>query len=99
MTKILEVCDPVVDGNLIACSTCCSAFLIFLDVVRRIRLSFRLRYALAAENLFLRKQLALYAERSQDSSSQDGCQVNARIAFQTLCVQALTIVKPDTFVR
>jgi hypothetical protein len=38
-------------------------FHLVLDALSFIRLSLRRRYALAAENLFLRKQLALYLER------------------------------------
>jgi len=36
---------------------------LFLDVLRFIQLGLRFRYTLAAENLFLRKQLSLYVER------------------------------------
>ena len=36
---------------------------LLLDALRFIKLSLRPRSALAAENLFLRKQLALYLER------------------------------------
>jgi putative transposase len=36
---------------------------LLLDTLRFIKLSLRPRSALAAENLFLRKQLALYLER------------------------------------
>jgi putative transposase len=38
-------------------------FDLLLDALRFIRVSLRPRCALAAENLFLRKQLALYLER------------------------------------
>jgi len=38
-------------------------FYLLLDTLRFIRVSLRPRCALAAENLFLRKQLALYLER------------------------------------
>jgi len=40
-----------------------TTFDLLLDVLSFTRLSLRPRYALAAENLFLRKQLALYLER------------------------------------
>ena len=40
-----------------------TAVRVLLDVVRFVSLGFRSRSQLAAENLFLRKQLALYRER------------------------------------
>ena len=40
-----------------------AVFDLWLDTLRFIRLSLRSHLALAAENLFLRKQVALYLER------------------------------------
>src|SRR5215472_14810916 len=40
-----------------------TTFDLWMDVLRFIRLSLQPNWALAAENLFLRKQLALYLER------------------------------------
>src|SRR5205814_963698 len=42
-----------------------SAFGVFLDILTFLQLILRSPMALAAENLFLRKQLALYVERKQ----------------------------------
>jgi hypothetical protein len=42
-------------------------FDLLLDTLRFIRVSLRLRCALAAENFFLHKQLALYLERRLNS--------------------------------
>ena len=71
------------------------------DLCRLFGLALKSRAALAAENLFLRKQLSLYEERKARRS-------NTSIAVRwTMAVlgklfawrDALVIVKPDTFVR
>ena len=72
-----------------------------LDALKFIRLSLRPRCALAAENLFLRKQLALYLERKVQPRRP---KPSARLTLALLSRffpwrQALTIVKPDTFIR
>lgn len=76
-------------------------FDLFLDVLTFIRLSLPLRYALAAENLFLRKQAALYVERQVQPRRP---RVAAKLTLVLLSRffawrQASTIVKPGTFVR
>src|SRR6516164_2003517 len=76
-------------------------FDLWLDTLRFIRLSLRPHFALAAENLFLRKQLALYLERQVKPRRP---RVAARLTLVLLSRlfawrQALTIVKPDTLIR
>lgn len=76
-------------------------FDLLLDALRFIRLGLRPRCALAAENLFLRKQLALYLERGAKPR-------RAKVAVRLTLVwlsrlfrwrEALTVVTPETFLR
>ena len=78
-----------------------STFAVLLDALRFIRLSLRLRYALAAENLFLRKQLALYLERQvKPRRAKDATRLTLVLLSKLFAWrEALTIVKPDTLVR
>ena len=76
-------------------------FDLWLDTLRFIRLSLRSPFALAAENLFLRKQLALYLERQVKPRR---AKVPTRLTLVLLSRlfawrEALTIVKPDTLIR
>jgi transposase InsO family protein len=71
------------------------------DAVRYMRLCLRPSPALAAENLFLRKQLALYQERQVKPHRATNAM---RVAMVWLSRwfnwrSALSIVKPETFVR
>jgi len=71
------------------------------DLLRWLRLMFRSRPQLAAENLFLRKQLACYIERRVRPRRTDNA---SRIALVLLSPfidwrELLTIVRPDTLVR
>ncbi len=74
---------------------------VFLDAVVFLRLNLRSGPALAAENLFLRKQLALYVERQKkprratDSIRFTLAQLSGFFDWR----DALTIVKPDTLIR
>ena len=74
---------------------------LLLDALGFMRLSLRPDCALAAENLFLRKQLALYLERkvkpcrARDASRFTLILLSRLFAWR----EALTIVKPDTFIR
>jgi hypothetical protein len=72
-----------------------------LDALRFIRLSLQQRCTLAAENLFLRKQLALYLERQVEPRRPRAAAKLTLVLLSRLFPwrQALTIVKPDTFVR
>jgi putative transposase len=72
-----------------------------VDAVRFLRLCLRLRPTLAAENLFLRKQLALYQERHVKPRRATNA---TRLALVWLgrwfdWRQALAVVQPETFIR
>lgn len=71
------------------------------DLLRLLRLMFRSRTRLAAENLFLRRQLARYIERQIRPRRTDNA---SRIALVLLSHfvdwrELLTIVRPETLVR
>src|SRR5687767_11798878 len=71
---------------------------VFIDALTFVRLTIRSRTALAAENLFLRKQLALYVERKR-KPQQSTDSIRFTLAQLSKCFEwrnALTIVKPDT---
>jgi hypothetical protein len=72
-----------------------------VDLVRFLRTSLRPRAALAAENLFLRKQLALFRERRvKPRRASDSLRLT--LVLLTRCFarrEALTIVQPATLVR
>ena len=76
-------------------------FDLLLDALRFIRLCLRPGCVLAAENLFLRKQLALFGERKvQPHRATDA----ARFVMDAMgrlfeWRGALRVVKPDTFIR
>ena len=78
-----------------------TTFGLWLDALRFIRLSLQPKWALVAENLFLRKQLALYLERkvrprrASDATRLAPVLLSRPFAWR----QALTIVKPDTLIR
>src|SRR4051794_13817647 len=78
-----------------------SAILVLLDVVRIVTISFRARRALAAENLFLRKQLALYQERKvKPRRASDATRwIMATLGQLFAWRDALCSVKPDTLIR
>ena len=74
---------------------------LLLDGLRFIRLSLRPHCALAAENLFLRKQLALYLERKVKPGRASDASRLTLVLLSSLFAwrRALTIVQPDTFIR
>ena len=76
-------------------------FDLLLGAVRFIRLSLHPRSALAAENLFLRKQLALCLERKVKPSRAKAASKLTLVLLSKLFPwpEGLTIVKPDTFFR
>jgi putative transposase len=78
-----------------------TAHAVLTDVGRFLSLCFRSRAALASENLFLRKQLALYEERKvQPGRPTDAVRfVMASLGRLFDWRSALRVVKPDTFVR
>src|SRR5499427_5434870 len=74
---------------------------VFIDALPFFRLTLRSPSALAAENLFLRKQLGLYIERQKKPR-----RATSRIRFTLAQLaklfewrDALTVVKPDTLIR
>jgi hypothetical protein len=71
------------------------------DLVRLLLLSSRSRRALAAENLFLRKQLALFQERRvRPHRAHDSTRLVIVILGRMFSWRdALVNVKPDTFLR
>jgi putative transposase len=78
-----------------------TALTLLADLLRLLRLIFQSRAQLAAENLFLRKQLACYIERKVRPRRADN---PTRVALVLLsrCVawrELLTVVRPDTLVR
>src|SRR5215831_6425250 len=74
---------------------------VLFDLGYFLALCFRSRAALAAENLFLRKQLALFEERkAQPHRATDAVRfVMAALGRVFDWRNALRVVKPDTFVR
>src|SRR5712671_4568291 len=75
--------------------------LLLCDVVRLARLALTPRAQLAAENLFLRKQLALYQERHVKPTRPDpATRVVLVVLSRLLAWRALlTVVQPDTLIR
>jgi len=74
---------------------------VLADSVTFLRLCIRSPAALAAENLFLRKQLSLYVERkTKRQRATDSVRFTlARLSRFFDWQNALTIVKPDTLIR
>ena len=72
-----------------------------VDVVRFALVGIRSRSQLAAENLFLRKQLALYRERRvKPRRADDATRITLVMLSHLIELRAvLTIVKPDTLIR
>ena len=78
-----------------------TAVRLLVDVVRFASIGFRSHSELAAENLFLRKQLALYRERQVKPRRADDATRIALVLLSRLIDwrAVLTIVKPDTLIR
>src|SRR3990167_7353645 len=78
-----------------------TAVQLLVDALRFLLLGFRSRLRLAAENLFLRKQLALYGERRVKSRRADAATRITLVVLSQLIdwKTVLTIVKPDTLIR
>ena len=73
-----------------------TAVRLLVDVVRFVSARFRSRSPLAAENLFLRKQLALYRERQvKPRRADDATRITLGMLSQLIDWRAvLTIVQP-----
>jgi len=78
-----------------------TAMIVFLDFGRLVALGLRTRRALAAENLFLRKQLALFQERKVKPRRADDSTrwMMAALSQMFTWHDALWNVKPDTLIR
>jgi putative transposase len=74
---------------------------LLVDALRFVSLGFRSRSQVAAENLFLRKQLALYQERwIKSRRADDATRITLVVLSQLIDWRVvLTIVKPDTLIR
>src|SRR5262245_50838826 len=74
---------------------------ILTDIVQFTRTAVRSHAQLAAENLFLRKQLALYVERQVKPQRADDATRIVLVALSRLIEwrRILTIVKPDTLIH
>jgi putative transposase len=74
---------------------------VFLDLLTFFRLTLRTPQTVAAENLFLRKQLALYVERkTKPHRATDAARFTlAQLSRFFEWRDALTVVKPDTLIR
>ena len=78
-----------------------TALALLSDLLRLLRATFRSRTQLAAENSFLRKQLAFYAERRVRPRRADNA-TRVTLALLSRFIawrELLTIVRPDTLVR
>src|ERR1700740_2033124 len=78
-----------------------NAFHVSADVLTFVRLCLRSPAAVAAENLFLRKQLGLFVERKRKPRRATD---SVRFTLAQLCRcfdwrDALIVVKPDTLIR
>ena len=78
-----------------------TTFDLLLDALRFMGVSLRPRCALAAENLFLRKQLALYLERKVNPHRAKAPTKLTLVLLSRLFAwrEALTVVKPATLIR
>jgi putative transposase len=74
---------------------------LLIDLLRFVSLAIRSRSQLAAENLLLRKQLALYQERRvKPHRADDATRITLVVLSKLTDWRAiLTIVKPDTLIR
>ena len=74
---------------------------VLFDLVELLRLAAKSRSALVAENLFLRKQLAMFQERNaRPHYAQDSARwLIARLSRLFDWRDALVVVKPDTLIR
>lgn len=79
----------------------CTLLRIASDILRLVSLAMRSHAQLAAENLFLRKQLALYVERQVKPRRADDATRIVLVALSSLVEwrRLLTIVKPETLIR
>ena len=100
--KLLPICreDREIQGNRSVMKFCVLWLNLFADMFRFVILTLRSRNSLAAENLFLRKQLAIYQERGFKPR-----RISHRTRLTLLWLSrifdwrsALTVVTPGTFI-
>ena len=99
---LTSLCDAVPMSSLsCGCELIRAVFAVFLDTLTFVCLTLRSSSALAAENLFLRKQLGLYVERKKKPRrATDSVRFTlAQLARLFEWRNALTVVKPDTLIR
>src|SRR4249920_1408847 len=79
--------------------SCLNLYYVSLDFIRFLDSLFQSRSALAAENLFLRKQLAVYQERQvQPRRATDAARLTMVLAARLFdWKEALVSVRPETF--
>src|ERR1700686_1770357 len=84
-----------------SCAALQTVLRIVCDILRLISAAVRSRAQLAAENLFLRKQLAMYVERQVKPHRADDATRIALVALSWLIDwrRLLTVVKPETLIR
>jgi hypothetical protein len=97
----LPTSDAITTGTVSSPHVLSTALALLADLLRLLRLMFRSRTQLAAENLFLRKQLACYIERQVRPRRTDNA---ARITLVLLSQfvewrELMTIIRPETLVR
>ena len=97
--NLTGLCDAIPMSSL--CEFIRDMFAVFGDIVTFLCLTLRSPSALAAENLFLRKQLGLYVERKKKPRRAT---VSVRFTLGQLARlfewrNALTVVKTDTLIR
>src|SRR2546425_4284472 len=87
--------------NLVAGAALQTVLRIACDLLRLVSAAGRSHAQLAAENLFLRKQLALYVERQVKPRRADDATRIALVALSWLIDwrRIFTVVKPDTLIR
>src|SRR5215472_1615039 len=83
------------------CELLLTIFRLLWDSLRLIGASLQPRCRMAAENLFLRKQLALYLERQVKPRRAEAATRLTLVLLSRLFVwrEVLTVVKPETFIR
>jgi putative transposase len=75
-------------------------FGVVLDIFQLLRIDLLSRTRLAAENLFLRKQLALYIERgTKPRRASNATRLTLVLLARFIEWRPLTIVQPDSLVR
>ena len=93
--------DPATMAQSRSCTAVRTVLRVASDVLRLLLTVRRSHAQLAAENLFLRKQLALYVERQVKPRRADDATRIVLVALSKVIEwrSILTVVKPDTLIR